>query len=374
MKYPVLLGLVFIAGIAATLRADVITVRGKENPVNGTIKSEDAKGVVVDTVEGKKKVTLTIPAGDVVDIVTDKNVFGTLGLTTGPYIAGQTAEKDAEVVSDPAKRKAAINLAIQKYDEVLKKFAPTKEVEKLAVRNLRYRIAMLSVKQVADPGTSALAVKRLQDFSKDYPDSWQIHAVMPAIAQLQLDNKDFDDAAKTFQTMADMVVLPIDVRREADLKVVEVTVKAGKIQEANKKLDALEAKAGKNPVVAARIKLARAEIFVGLKPPQPENALPLLQQVVKENNDKQIKALAHNALGEIHFEAKRYNEALWEFLWVDAVFNQDKSQHAKALYFLGKTFEQLNKSERAQECRDTLLNDRQFTGTEFQKRLIAETK
>jgi hypothetical protein len=61
---------------------------------------------------------------------------------------------------------------------------------------------------------------------------------------------------------------------------------------------------------------------------------------------------------------------MWEFLWVDAVFNQDKAQHAKALYYLWQTFDKRGEAsdpDRAQQCRDALINDRQFNGTEYQR-------
>ena len=103
-------------------------------------------------------------------------------------------------------------------------------------------------------------------------------------------------------------------------------------------------------------------------------AMPLLQQVLKETSDKQIKAIAHNTIGEHLYKAGKYNEALWEFLWVDAVFNQDRSQNAKALYYLWKTFEQLNNAERAQECREMLLNDKQYAGTEYHAKAVKEAK
>jgi tetratricopeptide (TPR) repeat protein len=116
--------------------------------------------------------------------------------------------------------------------------------------------------------------------------------------------------------------------------------------------------------------MTRAEVLMGQN--KANEAIPLLQGVIRDNNDRQIKALAHNTLGECFYKANRYQEALWEFLWVDAVFNQDKQQQAKALYFLWRTFEQLNNAERAQECREALLNDRQFAGTEFQQRGLKE--
>ena len=63
-------------------------------------------------------------------------------------------------------------------------------------------------------------------------------------------------------------------------------------------------------------------------------------------------------------KATKYNEALWEFI-CGHVFNQDKTSTPSALYYLWKTFEQLNNAERAQECREMLL---EFcsTGTDWQ--------
>jgi predicted Zn-dependent protease len=152
---------------------------------------------------------------------------------------------------------------------------------------------------------------------------------------------------------------------------VEVAVRAGNITEANKKLDALEKKAAANPAFTSRVKMARAEVLVGQN--KSAEAMPMLQQVVKDNADRQIKAIAHNLLGEIYFKAEKYDDAKWEFLFVDAVFNQDKHQHAKSLYFLALTFEKLGDGPRAQECRESLLNGAQFVGTEH-RRLLEKSK
>jgi len=193
---------------------------------------------------------------------------------------------------------------------------------------------------------------------------------MPLIAQTQMDAGDFKGAAATFEDMALMESLPAEVKSNAELMTVQVAVRAGDIKGAQKKLDALEKKAAGNPKFASRIKMTKAEVLVGDK--KIDEAMKLLHQVVKENNDKDTKALAHNTLGECLFKVNRYNEALWEFIWVDAVFNQDRNQHAKSLYYLWKTFEQLNNAERAQDCRESLLGA-PFSGTEWQQRALKET-
>ncbi len=364
MPYRLLFGILGVSILVGlTARADTVTVRGRDKAIEGTVKSEDAKSVVVSHIVDKKKVEEAIPAVDIIEIVHEDISPATLTIKGAPYRVAREAEKDAES-DDPAKRKAALTLAVTNYNVTLGKMKRDTTPQKYAARQIEYKVAVLMVRQASDQVGSDRAVAKLQDFKSKFTDSWQIHQVMPTIAQLQMESKDFKEAAKTFQEMADMATLPVDVRRDAELRVVEVMVRANDIDGANKKLDALEKKAAGIPVLASRVKMARAEVLVGQK--QFDKAVPLLQEVVKTNNDKQIKAIAHNTLGECLYKAGKYNEALWEFLWVDAVFNQDKGQHAKALFYLWKTFEQLNNNERAQECLQA-LDDRQFNGTEFQR-------
>jgi tetratricopeptide (TPR) repeat protein len=241
-------------------------------------------------------------------------------------------------------------------------------------RNLEYKVAVLTLRQaVTDQTSTAGALAKLQDFRTKYPNSWQINDVVPRVAQMQMDAGDFKGAAVTFQDMAEMEVFPADVRRNAELMVVNVTVKAGDFKGALKKLDDLEKKAAANPAFASRIKMTRAEVYVGEK--KFDLAVPLLQTLLKDSKDVQIKAQAHNSLGECLFKANRYSEALWEFLYVDTVYSQDKNERAKALYYLWKTFDQLpNNDERAKECRQMLLNEPAFAGTEFQLRALKESK
>jgi tetratricopeptide (TPR) repeat protein len=370
MKYRILLLATFgIVAFALAADADSVLVRGREKAVVGDLKIEDAKGVIINTTKDKKKVDELIPAADVIDIAYDDIKPAELRLAGGAYKIARDADKEAGDASDPAKRKVALSAAITAYNKTLTDM----QAHKSAKRTLEYRVAVLMVKQaVNDSLPTDKALTKLQAFKTAYPNSWQIVHVMPMIAQLQLDAKDYKGAEQTFQEMSEMDALPPDVRTAAELEVVQVNVRAGNIAQAQKKLDVLEVKAKGNPAFASRVKMARAEVLVGQK--KNDEAVPILQQVVKENNDKQIKAMAHNTLGECYFKATRYNEALWEFLWVDAVFNQDRGQHARALYYLWKCFEQLNNAERAQECREMLLNDRQFTGTEYQIRAKSEVK
>jgi tetratricopeptide (TPR) repeat protein len=333
------------------------------------VKTEDAKGVTVTA----KKTEELIPAADVIDVHYEDSIKPTeLRLTKGAYKDALNAEKEADTSADAVKRKASLATAIAKYQETLTKMDTKLASAKFPHRNLEYKVAVLTLRQaLTDQTSTAGALAKMQKFKTDYPNSWQINHIMPTLAQMQMDAGDYKAAGLTYQEMAEMEVFPADVRRNAELMVVQVTVKAGDFKGAQKKLDDLEKKAAGNLAFSSRIKMTRAEVLVGEK--KTKEAESILQQLIKDSKDVQIKAQAHNTLGEVLFKANKYNEALWEFLYVDTVYSQDKHERAKALYYLWKTFEQIGNDERSKECRQMLLEPL-FTGTEFQIRALKEAK
>jgi tetratricopeptide (TPR) repeat protein len=368
MLSRVLLSLAIVIAVAyVNVHADELFVRGREKSAKGEVKSESAKEVSI----GKE----TVAGSDVLDVQYDTLKPVELYITIGSYKIAKEAEKEVNS-ADLAKRKAAINRAIKGYTDSIKLMEDFRIKNKLtphkyAGRHFEYRIAALTAQQeLAAAESPAKGIALLQDFKAKHKDSWQINQVMPLIAQLQLDDGKFKEAEETLAEMAEMPVFSDDIRREAELKVVQIAVKAGNIDKAQKRLDSLAVKAKGNVLFTSRIKMTRAELLVGLK--KTDDAMKLLTEILKENNDKTVKALAHNSLGECLFKAERYNDAVWEFLWVDTIYNQDKAQHAKALYYLWQTFDKLNNAERAQECREMLLTNAQFTGTEYQR--LGQTK
>src|SRR5262249_54759497 len=139
-----------------------------------------------------------------------------------------------------------------------------------------------------------------------------------------------------------------------------------------KRVQALAAKLPKDSKFQGRAKVAEAECLAAAKKDAP--AIALLRQVIKEANDKNVKALAYNTLGQCLYNGEHLKEARWEFLWVDVVYNQDKAEHAKALYYLAKIFDKLDEKDRAQECRDALVSERAFAGMEWQRQALKEAK
>jgi tetratricopeptide (TPR) repeat protein len=269
---------------------------------------------------------------------------------------------------DPKKepnRKANLAEAIKKYAE-----AAAKVKEAPAKRHLEYKVAVLTARQAADDNADLEpAIKRLRDFKTKHAQGWQIGACLQLLGRLQTESKQYADAEETYRELAQADVLG-DVRQEAELLAAQVSAKAGKHEVALKKLQALEAKLPKDSKYRGLAKVAQAECLAASK--KDAAAVALLRQVAADTTDKNLKAVAHNALGLVYFNQKQFKEALWEFLWVDVVYNQDKAEHAKALYYLVKVFDELEERERAQECREALISDRAFAGMEWQRQALKE--
>jgi hypothetical protein len=370
MRYRFILSILCsLTFVGVFVRADSLFVKGREKALTGDIRSEDAKGIVMYTQLDKKKADELFPAADILDVHYDDIKPVDLTLAGGAYKVAKDSERDANEATDPAKRKTSLGTALKGYGETLAKMQP----HKFAKRTLEFKIALLTAElAVTEQASTANALAKLQAFKSANPSCWHLAHVMPMIAQIHLNEKSYSEAEATYQEMVKMEALPADMRLSAELNIVQVNLKAGNAAKAQKKIDELTQRAGKNLALLSRVNMARADILVSQK--KTDEAVKLLKTIVKDSTDKQIKALAHNELGVSYFNANRYSDAVWEFLWVDAVFNQDRNQHARALYYLWKTFEQLNNAERAQECRETLLNDRQFTGTEYQRKAAAEAK
>jgi len=360
MRHLIILLASFSAALFVTIAlADDVTVRSKDKPYKGTIKSESSRGIEITGIKEP------IPAEEIVDIIYDVNP---VDVRINQYRPAQISEKD---YNDPdpkkeSKRKSNLADAIKKYTE-----AAPKVTEKTAKRHFEFKVAVLTARQALDDNSDLEpAIRRLTDFKAKHPNSWQITADLQLLGKLQTDSKQYKDAEETYMELAQADV-PEDTKQESELMAAQVSIKAGKQQVALQKLQALAAKLPKNSKYQGRAKIAQAECLLALK--KDAEAQGLLRQITKETKDKDLKAIAYNTLGMGYYNRDQLKEARWEFLWVDVVYNQDKAEHAKALYYLAKIFDKLDEKERAQECREALVSDRAFNGMEWQRQALKES-
>jgi TolA-binding protein len=354
MKRMKFLGTAFFMTVAmtSTARGQVeVHVRDNEKPIKGTLKQESSQGIVV----GKEKIS----ALDIVDVTYEVTPLSERLSTYRPAIK---AERDAAEPGQEDQRKAHLKDAATKYETMLKKLAPGQES---AARHLQFKIAFLAGLLAQENGGPAdLAIERLKEFKSRYPNSWQIIRCLRLLADLLMSQKRFDEAEQTYKELTGLNV-PDEVKHEAELSAAMVSLRAGQHDRALKKLNELAARLPKNSRFATRARIAEAECLVAAK--KLDEARKSLKTIIDDAKDKDVKAAAYNALGLSYFKAGQLKEARWEFLWVDVVYNQDRAEHARALYYLMLTFEQLGEAQRALQCRELLANNRRFNGLEYQR-------
>jgi tetratricopeptide (TPR) repeat protein len=353
-----------IAG-AALLRADdEVYVKGKDKAIKGTVSKENPKEIVI--------AKNTIPADDIVDIWYELKTL----TTNFPYRAALRKEKESH---DPTKdRKKLMAEALKEFEDVLPNVPDVPHR-----RHIEYKIAMIRVRHVQEDGEAPdKALKLLRDWAKKHPTGWEIGNVYQTLGRMQIDSGDYEGGADTYSRLAKLDGLSDEVRQDAKLLAIQARIQGGKFDEARVEIADLQRDLPKGSRFLARASVAEAECLVaeGKKNPDAatraklfDKSIGLVQGVIKGSNDRYVKAVGHNTLGFCYLEQGKPKDAMWEFLWVDVVYNQDRVQHAKALYYLWQIFNQEGDAPRSQECREALMAP-QFAGMEYQRLVQKETK
>jgi hypothetical protein len=186
------------------------------------------------------------------------------------------------------------------------------------------------------------------------------------LAGLREQTGNTEGAQKIYEELAGNEALPKEARQEFSLSEARLLIRAGKYEPALKKLKDIA-----GGIAADDPRQARIEVYVAAcnaaagKSPEAEKQLKTL---VAGKADNDAKALACNALGDLHLRDGKAEDAFWDYLWVDVLYSQDREEHAKALFQLSKLFEQVRKdATRAQQCLDRLVSEKEFDGSPYQK-------
>ena len=129
------------------------------------------------------------------------------------------------------------------------------------------------------------------------------------------------------------------------LRIIETLIRAKKCTVAESRLQELRKNLPASDPQAARVQVYQAECAAqsGRLP----EAVSELEGIIAKTADKDLKALAYNALGDCYRLNSRSKEALWPYLWVDVIYHQDRQEHAKALAELAKLFAERGDANRA---------------------------
>lgn len=315
--------------------------------VSGTIVEESPVRVVYKPPGAASR---EIAATEIIDITYE--VPASVRLTYRGALA------DERKIADPStreeERKKAFNDALKSYQEILPRLAGEKS--KFAERHVQYKIARLLARRAQEePSHLESALAALTKFKKEHADGWQISPCAELMAQLQLEKGDYESARKTYEELAATANIPKEVRQDCELRIIEMLIRGKKLAEAQGKLQAMLKSVPAGDPRAARVSVYQAKCL-GASGKLAE-AAGQLETIIAKTTDKDLKALAYNALGDCYLLNSKPKEALWPYLWVDVIYHQDRQEHVKAMAELAKLFEDQGDTVRAKEYKEKIKRE-----------------
>jgi hypothetical protein len=272
------------------------------------------------------------------------------------------------------------------YDRALtlykdaKKNAPAGN--RLLQTHLQFKTAKMQAlaAETGSGGARLDAINELRAFRSANPDSRQIVECLELLSRLlTLEGQSSQEVVDAFRLLKTKYAENKEIVAKCDLFETQLLLQEGqlllrdkdkadearkKYQEAQQKLQAMLPGADKSSALEMRVSLAECKAALG----QPAEALKDLDLLFKEaGDDAQLRAAAHLGRGDCYRLNNQFREAMWDYLWVDVVYNQDREQNAKALYYLWDVLERMNEQTKAGETKQRLQNDPRFKDTRFQK-------
>lgn len=343
--------LVFIVA-ASNSDAQESTIRfrarptGKETSLVGSVKEESISEVVFRPTNGIER---KIPSVDIVDL-------------SYPVPAVVSQEH----------RRARNNEEIAKWDVALKQYQDSlpQLTEPKSKRHTEFRIAYLMSK-VAETDDKQVkpAIDHLQKFRKANPTSWEIVFIPRLLIPMMLRENDVDGAQKALAELEATPKLPAEVRLDCNSMLAKILVDSKKFAEAEKRLNDLIKNLPADDPQALRLKVSLAECLAANQ--KVAEATKELEGIINRSTNPDVRAVAYNALGDCYQQSGQARQAMWNYMFVHVIYHQNKEEHARALYSLHKVFKTMNDDKKAQQFRDTLVNDKQFAGR-YQDMMLKE--
>jgi hypothetical protein len=279
-------------------------------------------------------------------------------------------EANAMKATRPAERKNLLANALTEFQELAVKVRSDAKI----ARYIQFKMVQVKVQQAyADPDDPALrkaALAELKKFKDSNATGWEIVPCLELSARAHEEAGDSEAALEAYEALLQIPNLPTEIQRDAKLKSAQMLVHVKRYPQAEKKLKALaDSLPPENPQRAlVQVYMVESQLAQN----KLDQVEPALKAALQASSDPGLKATAHNFLGDYYRMQKQDGEALWQYLMVDALYSQDKDQHAKALYYLSKLFTtvQGNKA-RAEQFREKLI-DKAYAGNEYQRKALEE--
>lgn len=326
---------------------------GKVTNVDGEIK-ESASGVQV--IGPDKKVKNTFSAADMVRI--------DYGTVPGVDRTGQQAAITFEGTGDAMK-------AVGEYRKLIA--VPGATGNPKAKRYLEFRELIWSAK-IADAKTGddfKLEGKKVADrlavFSKANIASWEAWTTTRLAARYYCELEDLSAAADMISILSRNTALTPELRHEAKLLEVGYLFRGNKRADTEGLLKDLAADKDFPATGPLRERWMIFEEILKAPVPAPERkptdplvtteetdartakvklAAVKIEALIAKSKDLAARGAGYSALGEVFVRHGLWRDAMWAFLWVDVVYNQDRDEQIKAVHRLVQIFTVLKEKEK----------------------------
>lgn len=317
--------------VAAAPAAAQDLVRFREPAARGERMVTEARGKIEsESLGGVKIGGRTIPAAAIVDV--EYEAPGAIRLDV----------REARQAEDS-----------RRADEAVRKFkalsaSPAAGANKMLKRYFDFKVAAITATK-ADPTAAELAaaIDALNRFITEHPDAWQRVGATRLLVRLYLDAEPANMAAakKALEDLAAAAAAGSapDVKADALIAIVDLHLERGDREAARKALDSVP---GNDPRVPAY------RVAVAAEAGNLMDSLKKLEDMLA-NADDSLKATIYNLLGDCNrIDPKREKDALFDYLWVDLIYNTNPAETAKAQFHAAELFKKMNQDDRAKLYRD----------------------
>ncbi len=366
----VLAGFILLGARAGWAREDVVYFREpgkkKDDLLAGKIEDESPAGIKLKTSKGEVK---SIPALQIRSVDYGEGVDA---VSKVDYRNGDIKLERAQAETNPAKKADGLRAALSAYEELdnngkLRGIASVR-------RYFQYRLAQTMALQARDDASRRdAALAALNEYKSRFSDGWEIVPALQLLASLQEDKGDTEAASKTLSDLSELPGLSAAMKLQSQLKGARLLMSAKNFSAAEEKLKQVADAIAANDPQRAYVNVYLMQSRIAQKR-NLDGIDKKLQGIIRASKDANLLALAHNSLGDYYLARNERGRAFWEYCKVDMMYNQDKEEHAKALYYLSQLFDRpRNDTVRAEEFL-TRLKSPQFDGTLYQRLAATEKK
>lgn len=228
------------------------------------------------------------------------------------------------------------------YADQLKKAG----LQEKSKRYLEFKKVMLTQKLVddIDPGDKAWKEKAdacLADWNQfltaeETKFGWEQWPATRACARLLAERGKFDDAARAWSRVAKNNNMPPDARAEAALQEIDAQIRARQFSPAaSAAAELIKTAAGAKKDRLVIYEIAAKSGGDG----KPLEGIDKIKAEMGKTKDAAVHATGFSMMGELYLAGGKPRDAMWMFLWVETVTNQDKDEAFKAMARLNEMFE-----------------------------------